>query len=313
MTAHLHTVWVGAVVVRGIDDAHSQPEHAALHGIELGETGGGCHRVRRLGPVHPADAFAALVQGPEEALADHLDEAALLVAAACRPELDPGPTMDALDALAAACPAADAGGLARWLFWSEGFSGNADDYYDPANSWLDQVVARRTGIPITLSLVMIEVGRRIGIALDGIGMPGHFLVGTRTDPPEIFDPFSGGIKLDAAACESRLRASVGPSAALHPGYLAPVSPRQLLHRMANNLRQVHLRRNELPKLAAIMRVLCSFPGAPSESHLELAGVLAQLGDFGVAADVLDGLTPRASADARPRLRAKAAGLRARLN
>lgn len=261
----------------------------------------------------PVEAFAALVQGPEEVLGERLDEAALLVAAAGRPGLDPRPTQAALDDLAARCPASDAAGLARWLFWSEGFAGNSDDYYDPANSWLDQVVARRTGIPITLALVMIEVGRRLGVGLDGIGMPGHFLVGTRHDPPEIYDPFSGGIRLNAAACEARLRAAVGPGAALHPGYLAPVGPRQLLRRMVANLLQVHRHRNELPALAAMLALACAFPGAPADDALELAAVLTQLGDFGGAAAVLDSLTPRADIDARPRLRARAARLRARLN
>lgn len=263
--------------------------------------------------MHPADAFAVLVQGPEQAISDRLDEAALLIAAASRPDLDFSPTITALDDLASRCPSSAPDALARWLFWSEGFQGNTDDYYDPANSWLDQVVARRRGIPITLSVVMIEVGRRLGVALDGIGMPGHFLVGTRDDPAQIFDPFSGGIRLNATACEARLRAAVGPGAALHPGYLAPVGPRALLHRMVNNLRQVHLSRNELPELAAVLRLRCTFPGSPAEAHLELAGVLSQLGDFGAAADALDEVAPRANAEAQPRLRSKAAALRARLN
>ena len=263
--------------------------------------------------MHPSDAFAVLVQGPEESLVERLDEAALLIAGASRPELDPRPTLAALDDLASRCPEPTPAGLARWLFWSEGFQGNTDDYYDPANSWLDQVVVRRTGIPITLAMVMIEVGRRCGVALDGIGMPGHFLVGSRDDPPQIFDPFSGGIRLNAAACEARLRAAVGPGAALHPGYLAPVGPRALLYRMVNNLRQVHLSRSELPELAAVLRMRCAFPGSPGEAHLELAGVLAQLGDFAAAADSVEHVLPRAGAEVQPKLRAKAAALRARLN
>ena len=119
--------------------------------------------------------FAELVSGPEESLA--LDEAALLVAAHVHP-VDLDARLASIDALAAAAPAGDAVALARHLFVDLGFRGNSEDYTDPRNSYLDVVLDRRRGIPITLSILMLEVARRRGIALHGVGMPGHFLVGT---------------------------------------------------------------------------------------------------------------------------------------
>ena len=140
--------------------------------------------------MESTEQFAALVAGPEADLA--LDRAAFLIAAHAHPDLD-------LDArLARARPARrrlarhDAAGLARVLFQERGFTGNTVDYGDPRNSLFDDVLDRRLGIPITLSVLMIEVGRRLDIPLHGVGMPGHFLVGAGDG---YFDAFAGGARL----------------------------------------------------------------------------------------------------------------------
>ncbi len=127
------------------------------------------------------DAFIALVQGPENAL--HLDHAALLLAAHAEPGLDVGAQLDRIDDLAARCPAPTLDGVRGLLFEDMGFSGDTEYYSDPRNSLLDQVLDRRLGIPISLSVLMMEVGRRVGVPLEGVAMPGHFLVRQpRTSP-----------------------------------------------------------------------------------------------------------------------------------
>src|SRR5439155_5170289 len=137
-------------------------------------------------PVHVVARFADVV-GRETV---PLDEAALLVAAHDRPELDVAGELEQLDALAAGCAEPSLDGLRRHLFANLGFVGNTDDYYDPRNSFLDEVVTRRTGLPITLAVVTIEVGRRLGLALAGVGMPGHFLVRASGEPGTFLDPFA---------------------------------------------------------------------------------------------------------------------------
>jgi len=106
---------------------------------------------------------------------------------------------------AAVCPGGDVRGMCAALFGPEGFRGNRADYYDPANSLLDQVLARRTGIPITLSVLAMEVGRRVGAPLVGIGMPGHFLVPEAPDGSSFHDPFHRGPPPDPGRGQSRHR------------------------------------------------------------------------------------------------------------
>src|SRR5947209_12517593 len=122
----------------------------------------------------PTARFAELVQRPEEELP--LDEGALLIAAHANPELDVEFELALLDDLAERCPAPTLDALRQHLFVDLGFTGNVDDYYDPDNSFLDQVVRRRVGLPIALSVLGIEVGRRLGLRLGGVALPGHFLL-----------------------------------------------------------------------------------------------------------------------------------------
>ncbi|HEV7536715.1 MAG TPA: transglutaminase-like domain-containing protein, partial [Acidimicrobiia bacterium] len=150
--------------------------------------------------------FADLVARPDDEIP--LDEATLLIAAQARPDLDIGAEQGRLDELAGGCGEATLDGLTRHLFTELGFTGNAERYRDPDNSYLDQVMRRRVGIPISLSVLTMEVGRRLGVAIDGVGMPGHFLVRHRADPVIFLDPFGGGRRLDAAGCRA-IFASLG--------------------------------------------------------------------------------------------------------
>ncbi|GAA4535570.1 transglutaminase-like domain-containing protein [Pseudonocardia xishanensis] len=179
--------------------------------------------------------FVALVRGPEPPL----DEAALALAAGAAPDLDPAPWLAELDRLAAGVDSLPA--LVRRLFVEEGFTGNSGDYSDPRNSLLPDVLTRRTGIPITLAVVCIEVGRRAGIALEGVGMPGHFLVRVPYTGHHL-DVFDHGRRLDRAACEALFRAATGSDAPFGAHLLPRASTRDILLRMLENLRTVQRHR-----------------------------------------------------------------------
>jgi regulator of sirC expression with transglutaminase-like and TPR domain len=194
-------------------------------------------------PSRELERFAAAVQRDEADI--ELDVAALLIGAWEHEGFDIEPHRRALDALAArAAPAVGAAGspdeagraLSRTLFAEVGFRGNTDDYYDPRNSFLAEVLERKVGIPITLSVVFIEVARRLGVPAAGVGFPGHFLV--RVDGGSerlILDPFGGGAALDRPALEALLARASGPEARLADVSLAAAPKRAILVRMLNNL------------------------------------------------------------------------------
>jgi regulator of sirC expression with transglutaminase-like and TPR domain len=180
-----------------------------------------------------AQRFAAAVAAPPADV--RLDVAAFCIAAHAHPGLDVDDWCRRLDDLAAGCRAPTFDALRAHLFEGEGFVGNRADYADPENSFLDSVVVRRTGIPITLSLLMMEAGRRIGVEVRGVGMPGHFIVQDGERDDVWCDPFHGGARYDAAGCR-RLFAQVhGPTTPFRPEYLAPSSSHQILARMLANL------------------------------------------------------------------------------
>lgn len=220
--------------------------------------------------------FGELVQGPEAAIP--LDEAALLIAAADHP-VDVAAELGALDDLAAGIgPPAAPDALAAALFGPGGFAGNAHDYSDPRNSYLDEVRRRRLGIPISLSVVMIEVGRRLGIPLVGIGMPGHFLVGVPGEGGDgvtgYVDPFHGGVHLDHDAVHARF-ASLHPGAPFLDGYLDPVGPRAVLARMLVNLVASHLARDPLRAIAPL-RLRLALPDLPPAERRQAEAALLRL-------------------------------------
>ncbi|MBA2678305.1 MAG: hypothetical protein H0U76_07930, partial [Ktedonobacteraceae bacterium] len=118
--------------------------------------------------------------------------------------------------------------LNKVLFDEQGFHGDHDDYYNPDNSFLNKVLERRTGIPITLSLLYIEVGRRVGIQIDGIGFPYHFMVRHRWDQSVIYiDPFGGGTLLTEKDCEEHLRRIARQRIRLHPQWFKPITHRHM--------------------------------------------------------------------------------------
>ena len=256
------------------------------------------------------DAFIALVQGPEMALP--LDHAALLLAAHAEPGLDVSAQLDRLDELAARCPEPTLAGLGHLLFEDLGLVGDTEDYSDPRNSFLDQVLDRKRGIPISLSVLMMEVGRRVGVPLEGVGMPGHFLVRHTAAPRVLIDPFHGGRTLDAEQAAALFASIYGSTAALPDSVLAGAPPRAILARMLANLKRSYLDRRDPASLLWVGRLRAAIPGVPATEMAELAKLLVNLGRFGEAADALEELA-ESRGEAGKTLRAQARALRARLN
>ena len=230
-------------------------------------------------------AFEALLTHPEAELP--LDRAMALVAAHARPGLDVEGVLGALDEIAGGVREPTLDGLARHLFGDLGYRGDTADYYDPENSFLDQVVARRRGIPITLSVLTVEVGRRIGVPLVGVGMPGHFLVRDQVDRGLFVDPFAGGARLRLPDVERLFQRLHGPGAPFDLAYTAPVGPHAVLARVLGNLRAVYKERRDRRSLVWVLRLRSRIPGVPPAEREALAEVLATLGRWDEAADELE--------------------------
>lgn len=216
--------------------------------------------------------FVELVAQPESDLV--LDEPALLIAAHDH-HVDVAAGLGELDALADEIAGVARGNgtaaLARALFVERGFTGNTADYTDPRNSFLDEVLRRRLGIPITLSVVMIEVGRRLGVECRGIGMPGHFLVGSDDG---FVDPFHRGAVLDRAGAR-RLFEQLHPDAVFLDRYLDPVGPRTILARMlANLVRSFSVR--DPSSLRWALRLQLAIPDRPEGERREDSRMLRSL-------------------------------------
>lgn len=221
--------------------------------------------------LDPRESFAAIVRGPEERL--DLARAALLVAAEEYPGLDVEAYLARLDELA--------GGLARrltgrndseraallndFLFREQGFVGNAESYDDPRNSFLNDVLDRRRGIPITLSLVYVEVARRVALPASGIGFPGHFLVRVEGEASLVVDPFHARV-LSESDCSGLLKSMLGPAARLLPQvHLRAATKREILVRLLGNLKHLYVRRRDFGRaLACCERILMLAPDAPLE-------------------------------------------------
>ena len=159
--------------------------------------------------------------------------------------------------------------LNNYLFRELGFAGNHDEYYDPRNSFLNDVLARKTGIPITLSILYLEVGQRLGLKLRGVSFPGHFLVKVRVSGGElVLDPYSGGKSLSEEELRERLAQFAGEEAARSlplEDFLEPASPRQILARLLRNLKGIYLESGDLARaLGVINRLVILLPEVPEE-------------------------------------------------
>jgi regulator of sirC expression with transglutaminase-like and TPR domain len=211
---------------------------------------------------HPdaVSEFVRYVAGHPEQI--RLDEAALLLARTEYPDLDLPAQLARLDALAARAkcdpsqpPPANIANLNQLLFEEENFSGNEAEYDDPRNSYLNDVLDRKLGIPITLSLVYQEVARRRGLPVVGVSFPGHFIVKYLAESGEILlDPYHRGAILSLQDCEEKLKAQFGADAEFRLSFLMASSPKQTLTRMLNNLKGSYFRRKNFPKVLMMIEM-----------------------------------------------------------
>lgn len=194
-----------------------------------------------------------------------LDQAALLIGAWDYPERDLERYRAQLDEIAvrvapevelATTGIARARAISDWLFDHLGFAGNTSDYYDPRNSFLCDVLDRKMGIPISLSVLYLEVARRVGVLAQGVNFPGHFLVRVAIEDAWLFlDPFSGGRALTPGDLETLLKKTTSPDAVLEPSVIAAASKRQILSRMLVNLAGIYGRHGDLPRSLDVLERL----------------------------------------------------------
>ncbi len=226
----------------------------------------------RYGSSMVRDRFAEIMEAGEPVVP--LDEVALLISAAIQPGLDLVHWLAELDRLADECPGSTAEGVARHLFNERHFTGNRAAYYDWRNSCLDRVIATRTGIPISLSVLMIEVARRVGVELRGVGMPAHFLVTVADESDMFFDPFDGGRRLDRAGARALLEHVTGGQVTWNERYLDPTSNRDVVIRMLNNLKSVFAGRSDAVRLAIVMDLRGAVPEVAELEAAEIAATSA---------------------------------------
>ena len=223
-----------------------------------------------------AERFQQIVSGPDEEI--NLAEAALLIASEEYPDLDIAAYLARLDEMAATLkrrlradisPADTIVALNRFLFVEYGFTGNAADYYDPRHSFLNEVLDRKRGIPLTLALVYIEISRRIGLPVQGVSFPAHFLVKCRLgEGTVVLDPYAKGISLSLDDLKQRiksLRNGVELPQSSIAEMLAAASNKDILVRMLRNLKGIYSHRKQwLKALAATDRIVTIVPDLADE-------------------------------------------------
>jgi regulator of sirC expression with transglutaminase-like and TPR domain len=245
--------------------------------------------------------FRQAVDRPEDEI--DLGRAALTIAKGDYPDLNVDIYLSRIDQLAALVARRVAGesgaypaiaALNTVLFRDQGFRGNRDDYFDPKNSFLNEVIERKTGIPITLSVLYMEVARRVGLPLRGVGFPGHFLVKYDSHKEKIvIDPFNGGDIRSPAILEKMLRDLYGGKVAFHPDFLEPVTKKQILRRMLTNLKVIYLRDNDLMKGLSVMERLVILDPSLAEDIRDRGMIYLKLECFRQALEDLENYLRRA--------------------
>ncbi len=223
-----------------------------------------------------------------------VEDVAIVIAKEANPLIDEHAMRRGLDGLGAealirrglrSTPERDGRILAELLFEELGFKGARDDYYNPYNSYLDKVMIRRKGIPISLSVLTMAVGERAGMEVEGVGFPGHFLV--RVGGPEgvYQDPFRGGEQLDGHGLRKLAAEFLGAEMALHPSYLEPVDCHTITIRMLANLKNAHRRQGDYARAMLACDHLVELTQAPE--HRRDRGLLAHaLRTYGAASEDL---------------------------
>lgn len=238
--------------------------------------------------------FIRCVRRPEPAL--DLARTALIIAAESDPNVDVDGTMHTLDSWAEELRRRldpdwnNLQKLARlrsFVFEELGFQGERRDYYNPANSLLHEVMKNRKGVPLTLSIVFMEIGWRLGIPFEGVGFPGHFLVRLTGEPGDlILDPFEHGCSIHEEDCRRILADVTGGALEFNDELLASVTKHDMIRRLLHNLKGAYLRAGDDENaLAAVERLLLLVPDDPSETR-DAGLLLFRLKRYGAALDRL---------------------------
>ncbi len=254
--------------------------------------------------------FVELVNDPDTT---ELAEGALLLAARADPTVDLENELARLGQLAGQCSEPTLDGVRRLLFRDLGFVGDGANYYDPANSLLPSVLDRRRGLPISLSVLMIEVGRRVGAPLDGVGMPGHFLVRDRVLPDVFVDPFHGGAVLDLDGVRRLFDRVTAGRLPFESRFVEPTPTGLILARMVANLVNAYRRLDQRADLLWAARWRSRCPDVGVDELVGLADAMAHAAAFDEAAALLDRVAEGLDADAADGLIIRAADLRSRMN
>ena len=213
--------------------------------------------------MDPAVRFAEIVNGP--AADRNLDLLCALMATTVDHSTDVGSIIVGLDRARRGRVPASFDGIVDGLFASGLLTGDSDDYHDPRNSLLHEVLIRRKGMPITLSVVAMEVGKRLGVTIRGIGLPGHFVI--RDNESGAFaDPFGRGVRYDEARMIASWQQRMGAEVAIRPSMLAPVTAHDILIRMLNNLRHSLIDRDQPVLLARMVPLRAAFAEFADESE-----------------------------------------------
>lgn len=223
-----------------------------------------------------------------------LARVALLIARDAYSQMNPRAYLRRIDRLAARLRprlrgslAARTAELSTFLFEECGFSGNTENYYDPRNSYLNKVLDRRVGLPITLSVLAMAVGTRAGLSVAGVGLPGHFVAKAVDGNEEVlFDPFNGGQFLDAEACEVLVGSLTGRPFEATPEALAAAAPGAIITRMLQNLKTAYLADREYLRGARITRRLTQLVPQDPTQYRDLGVLLVQSHQPGRAIDPL---------------------------
>jgi regulator of sirC expression with transglutaminase-like and TPR domain len=252
-------------------------------------------------PETPRSRLEDLLRRPDSELA--LAEAALLVAAQEHEDLDVRGYLAQLDEFGRGLrlrledeqrPERAVMALNHYLFQELGFRGNTEQYYDARNSYLNEVIDRRTGIPITLSLVYIEVARRAGLHVEGVGLPGHFVVRVQTPARGLLvDPFHAGLLLTEKDCQQRLDRIFGGKLKLEPRMLQPCGHRDMIERVLRNLKAIHLRDEDCARALRVVDLLVALQPGSAEDLRDRGVLFASLDCYALAARDLESYLARA--------------------
>lgn len=239
--------------------------------------------------------FESMVRLPDAEI--DLAAAALLVAREEYPSLDVGSHLRWLDEMAIEVrdrigaerhPLTVAAGLSRYLFSELGFCGTEEEYFDPRSSYLSDVLDRRKGIPISLSLVYMEVARRAGFEVQGVGLPGHFIVKHPHPTDEILvDPFSGGMIVTPEECAAKVEEIYNGGVTFQPFMLGAVTKRQILSRTVHNLKTIYLAGRRHQKALAMSELLLIIAPWDLEEIRDRGMLRYHLGDLGGAVEDLE--------------------------